>query len=49
MKNKLVYINENKKLNNGGWGFAEMIVLSCILLLCLLVAAYLIYNLYNSF
>ena len=34
--------------NNGGWGLAEMIVLSCILLLALLLASYLIYTLYNS-
>ncbi len=38
-----------KKLNNGGWGFVEMIVYSCILLLALLFAAVMIYNLYNSF
>ena len=38
-----------KKLNNGGWGLAEMLILSAILLIALLVAAYLIYVLYSSF
>ncbi len=38
-----------KKLNNGGWGLVEMLILSGILLLCLLVAIYFIYVLYNSF
>ncbi len=38
-----------KKLNNGGWGLVEMLLLSAALLIALLVAAYLIYVLYNSF
>lgn len=39
----------NKLMNNGGWGLVEMLVLSGILLICLLIAAYLIYVLYSSF
>ena len=38
-----------KKLNNGGWALVEMLLLSAALLIALLVAAYLIYALYNSF
>ena len=38
-----------KKLNNGGWGLVEMLVLSGILLVALLVAVYFIYVLYSSF
>ena len=38
-----------KNLNNKGWGLIEMLILSAILLIALLVAAYLIYILYNSF
>ncbi len=38
-----------KKLNNKGWGLAEMLILSGSLLLALLVAIYFIYQLYNSF
>ena len=38
-----------KKLNNGGWGLVEMLVLSGILLIALLVAVYFIYVLYSSF
>lgn len=38
-----------KKLNNGGWGLVEMLLLSAALLIALLVAAYFIYVLYNSF
>lgn len=38
-----------KKLNNGGWGLVEMLLLSVALLIALLVAAYFIYVLYNSF
>ena len=37
------------KLNNGGWGLVEMLILSGILLIALLVAVYFIYVLYNSF
>ena len=35
--------------DNKGWGLAEMLILSGILLLALLFAAYLIYKLYNTF
>ena len=38
-----------KKLNNGGWGLVEMLILSGILLIALLVAVYFIYVLYNSY
>lgn len=39
----------SKKItNNKGWGLAEMLILSAILLLALLFAAYLIYKFYNS-
>jgi len=37
-----------KKLNNKGWGLGEMLVLSGILLIALLVAAYFIYRLYKE-
>lgn len=37
------------KLNNRGWGFKEMIILTSILLIFLLVAAYYIVILYSSF
>lgn len=40
---------KNKLMNNGGWGLVEMLVLSGILLICLLFAAYLIYVLYSTF
>lgn len=39
----------NKLKDNRGWGLAEMLVLSGILLLALLLASYLIYKLYNTF
>lgn len=39
----------NKLKDNKGWGLVEMLVLSGILLLALLFAAYLIYKLYSSF
>jgi len=39
----------NKLKDNRGWGLVEMLVLSGILLLALLFAAYLIYKLYSSF
>ena len=39
----------NKLKNNGGWGLVEMLILSGILLLALLFAAYLIYKLYSNF
>lgn len=39
----------NKLKDNRGWGLAEMLILSGILLLALLLAAYLIYKLYSSF
>lgn len=38
-----------KKLDNKGWGLATMLILSSLLLIALLVAAYLIYILYSSF
>ena len=38
----------NKLKNNGGWGLVEMLILSGILLLALLFAAYLIYKLYSN-
>ena len=42
--------NINSKLkDNRGWWLTEMLVLSGILLLALLFAAYLIYKLYSSF
>jgi hypothetical protein len=37
-----------KKLNNGGWGLTEMLILSGVILLVLLVAVYFIYKLYAS-
>ena len=37
---------KNKLKDNKGWGLAEMLVLSGILLLALLFAAYMIYKLY---
>lgn len=40
---------KNKLKDNKGWGLAEMLVLSGILLLALLFAAYMIYKLYSSF
>ena len=39
----------NKLKNNGGWGLVEMLILSGILLLALLFAAYLIYKLYSNY
>lgn len=39
----------NKLKDNRGWGLVEMLVLSGILLLALLFAAYLIYKLYSTF
>ena len=36
------------KLDNKGWGLAEMLVLSGAILIALIVAAYLIYKFYNS-
>jgi competence protein ComGC len=45
-----MFKNINNKLkDNRGWGLAEMLVLSGILLLALLLASYLIYKLYNTF
>ena len=42
--------NINSKLkDNRGWGLTEMLVLSGVLLLALLFAAYMIYKLYSSF
>lgn len=38
-----------RKLNNGGWGLTEMLILSGIILFILLFAAYMIYMLYQSF
>ncbi len=35
--------------NNKGWGLAEMLILSAAILIALIIAAYLIYQLYNSF
>ena len=40
---------KSKLKDNKGWGLAEMLVLSGILLLALLFAAYMIYKLYSSF
>ena len=40
---------KSKLKDNKGWGLAEMLILSGILLLALLLAAYLIYKLYSSF
>lgn len=40
---------KNKLKDNKGWGLVEMLVLSGILLLALLFAAYMIYKLYSSF
>ncbi len=40
---------KNKLKDNRGWGLAEMLVLSGILLLALLLASYLIYKLYSTF
>ena len=45
----IVMVIVMKKLNNGGWGLVEMLVLSGILLVALLVAVYFIYVLYSSF
>lgn len=36
------------KLNNHGWGLREMIIYSCLLLFCLLIAAYNINYLYSG-
>ncbi len=36
-------------MNNKGWGLAEMLILSSILLIALLIAAYFIYVLYQNF
>ena len=38
-----------RKLNNKGWGFVQMVILSSCIIGALLVAAYLIYLLYSSF
>lgn len=35
------------KLNNKGWGMKEMIIISLILFICLFIASYYIYVLYN--
>lgn len=40
---------KNKLKDNKGWGLVEMLVLSGILLLALLFAAFMIYRLYNQF
>ena len=40
---------KSKLKDNKGWGLAEMLVLSGILLLALLFAAYMIYKLYSQF
>ena len=40
---------KSKLKDNKGWGLVEMLVLSGILLLALLFAAYMIYKLYSSF
>lgn len=40
---------KNKLKDNKGWGLVEMLVLSGILLLALLFAAYMIYKLYSQF
>ena len=40
---------KNKLKDNKGWGLVEMLVLSGILLLALLFAAFMIYKLYSSF
>lgn len=37
-----------KLLNNKGWGFREMIIITAILIVFLLCAAYYIYVLYNN-
>ena len=39
---------KNFKLDNKGWGLVEMLVLSGVILIALLVAAFLIYQFYNS-
>lgn len=36
------------KLNNNGWGYRQMLLMSGILLIFLLVAAYNVYSLYND-
>jgi len=36
------------RLNNRGWGFRQMIVISALLLITLLFVAYYIFSLYNS-
>ena len=40
---------KSKLKDNKGWGLVEMLVLSGVLLLALLFAAYMIYKLYSSF
>ena len=40
---------KSKLKDNKGWGLAEMLVLSGVLLLALLFAAYMIYKLYSQF
>ena len=37
-----------KKMNNGGWGLAEMMILSGIIIIALLIATYFIYRLYSA-
>ncbi len=36
------------KLNNHGWGMAEMLFFCAAILIALLIAAFLIYSLYNQ-
>lgn len=36
------------KLNNKGWGYRQMLLMTCILLVFLMIAAYNIYALYND-
>ncbi len=45
---KGINIMKLKKLNNRGWGMAEMIFFCAVILIALLIAAYLIYMLYQQ-
>jgi hypothetical protein len=42
------YVVKNMKLNKKGWGISEMLILSCLLLFCLLVAMFFIAQLYHG-
>ena len=45
MKKEIQAVLKDRK----GWGLSEMLILSGLLLIALLIAAYFIYKLYSSF